>query len=61
MTNEERQNKVNQVRLQLDKASQEYATALTVQREAEHRRDLAYRQVETLIREEQDLLLWRHI
>jgi hypothetical protein len=59
MNNEERQNKLRQIRLLLDKASQEYATALTEQREAEHRRDLAYRQVETLIREEQNLLLWR--
>jgi hypothetical protein len=61
MNDEERQNKLRQIRTLLDKAGQEYVAVLTEERAAQHRRDLAYRQVEAFIREEQNLLLRRDL
>jgi hypothetical protein len=51
--------KLTEIRRQLDEASTEYTEAYREQQAAECKRDLAYRKVTDLIRQEQDLLLLR--
>jgi hypothetical protein len=51
--------KLAEIRRQLDEASTEYIGAYKEQQAAERKRDLAYRRVKFLTRQEQDLLLLR--
>jgi hypothetical protein len=57
--NDVQKTKLAEIRRQLDESSSEYVEAYREQQAAERKRDLAYRKVETFIRQEQDLLLLR--
>jgi hypothetical protein len=51
--------KLAEIRRLLDEAPTEYTEAYREQQQAERKRDLAYRKVTDLVRQEQDVLLLR--